>query len=468
MKRTRKFYAVLALLTAVSMLAAGCSSDNTESAEGTSISVNVIGGDNASDDNSAGETPADGTSPAETAPSETLVVTDDNGETMTGVGGNVLTEIVTTAPPVGENELSEEEMLAIMFGSTTGTKLEIPVYDTSTRYGYTTLNDEEKALYNAIVEGARNFRYKICPEDAFTLEEWAKIYGMVYNQEPQLFYLSPKIKVGTIFYITKDVNEINTMQKSIDKTVNALLEEANAKSTTFDKLKVFHDYLVLNSTFLLEGEGYNTTIYNAFGSDAEQGELQCSGYARSMQYLCDKAGITSMVVSGTTNENRSHAWNIVKVDGEWYNLDVTWDDPQLTETTNYKNIRYSYFLIPDSEIHGFTHLDVNKKKLSDGSTITYFAPPACTATAENYFVKSGKVYSDFESADAAIKAEIERVAKDGSRTAHIKLASKDVYDQVFAERKNYNEYAKTFDGVKSLSDLSAENLLIIELAVNYE
>ena len=83
-------------------------------------------------------------------------------------------------------------------------------------------------------------------------------------------------------------------------------------------------------------------------------------------------------------------------------------------------------------------------------------------------MKNGLVYSDFASAEAAIKAEIERAAKDGSRTAQITVASADLYDQIFDARMSYNDYSKTFDGVKGLSDECNKNMLLIEFDVIYQ
>ena len=459
MWKSKKIYSALAFTAALAMLASGCSStenNDTDSGDATSASVNVIGGpDSGSSDGSNG------------APGETVVVTDENGEAVTGAAGNVLTEPVLTEP-IPSDTISEDDILSAI-GATETAAPQLNISRTNTeRYGYSTLTAEEKKLYDDIVAGIEGLRYKICDEDAYSLEEWSKIYGLVYMQEPRLFYMNAKLKVGKLFYLTKDSAAINEMQKSIDAVADKLVSEANGKSTTFEKLKVFHDYLVLNSTFELKDEitNYNATIYNALGSGEAQGNIQCAGYAKAMQYLCDKAGIVSMVVTGETNQGQSHAWNVVDIDGKWYNLDATWDDPILS-TPNYKNIRYNFFLVPDSGIHNITHMHVGQKKLSSGNYITYFTPPACVDNDQNYFVKSGKVYSDFDSADKAIKAEIERAAGDGSRTAQIAVSSKDLYKQIYDAKLDYNTYAKGFSGVKGVNDECNESLLLIEFDVIY-
>ena len=189
MKNTRKKYAVLAVLMAASMLTTGCGGGDSASEE-TSVSINVIG-DGAYNDN--------GASLNQTEPKETVVVTDGEGNAVTGVGGNVITEVAGGTEAPSSETLSEEDILAAM----TGTTAEKPSVNVSqnagVRYAYETLTDKEKELYDMIYQGVTDLRYKICAEDAYTVEEWVKVYGLVYNQEPELFYMGSKIKVGKLF-----------------------------------------------------------------------------------------------------------------------------------------------------------------------------------------------------------------------------------------------------------------------------
>lgn len=78
----------------------------------------------------------------------------------------------------------------------------------------------------------------------------------------------------------------------------------------------------------------------------------CDGYARAYKILMDKAGIPTDYVSGSNrfNSNLSgHAWNLVKLDGTWYHVDVTWDDNNVTLGYNYPD-----GMVPDSDIFPIT------------------------------------------------------------------------------------------------------------------
>ena len=460
--KSRKIYAAAAFAIAVSMLA-GCSSDG-QSAEGSeSISIKVINNGSSADDAVDAEDNS-----STTASTETVIFTDDNGETVTGVNGNPVTVLANTETLPPDQTINEADLLSAMAATSTAPKINIEKTNSTGKYAYSTLTDKEKELYDTIVDGVENLRFKICSDDAYTIEEWTKIYMLVYNQEPHLFYMATRVKVGKLFYTTNDPDQINSMKKSIDTVADKLVSEAAGKSSTFEKLKVFHDYIVLNSTFELKEDGseaYNASIYNALGSGNAQGNIQCAGYAKTIQYLCDKAGIDCMVITGENDKGESHAWNIIDVDGAWYNFDTTWDDPILA-TPNYKNLRYSYFLVPDKWIVN-SHLHVNQKKMSNGSYITFFTPPACTETAQNYFVKNGLVCTDKASADKALRDEIKKAAEAGSRSAHVMVSSKDVYDAIYADRMDYNSYAKEFSGAKGVSDGCIEDMLLLEFDVVY-
>ena len=462
MNTMKKLSAVLAGCMALTVFAAGCGKSTGEEELVPNVITSAEGG------SSEGAPAAEGS----TAPVETEVVTDAEGSAVTGVNGDVLTQPVTQETQVPADTLSQEQLEAIMSSATETKAPEVEhSVASSERYGYSTRDDDEKALYDAIVGAASTMHFRIRGTEDVSLEKWTKILGLVYNQEPQLFSLNSKVKVGRIYFNEADVDKINAMQAEIDSTVNKLLAEADKVSSTYDKLKVFHDYLVLNSSFELKEDisGYNDTIYNAFGhSSSEQGNIQCGGYAKAMQYLCDKAGIECMVITGNRADGSTHAWNKVKVNGEWYNLDTTWDDPLFSEPIH-DYIRYNFFLVPDEWINEKSHLNINTRKIgSTGKTVKYFDPPKATATAENYFVKNGLVYNDFDSADAAMKKALDDAANSGGHVAQIMAGSQEVYDKLLDARSSYKKYVMGgHSNVTNLTSNCSDDMLIIQLDLKY-
>lgn len=332
--------------------------------------------------------------------------------------------------------------------------------DYTTRYGYNQLNDAEKKLYADILEAVKSVRLKVDVDESVTDEMWVKVYGCMYMQEPQLFWLSSKkVSKGKLWYWEVDPELIASMQKEIDAKAANVLAQAEGKSD-YEKLKIFHDYISLNNDFVKE-EGFNQTIYGGFVT----GQIQCEGYAKTMQYLCDLSGIESMVIVGSNESGDSHAWNVVKVDGKWYNLDTTWDDPILTQVDK-TNVRYRYFLVPDEWIHNKSHFNVNKKVT--GTQVTYFNPPACTSDDMNYFKVTNQLYSDKDSADAALREAMKKAASNKMRAAEIRVSSKSVYDAITANLKEYASWIKSENSsVTSVASNCDPNTLVIELDLVY-
>ena len=332
--------------------------------------------------------------------------------------------------------------------------------DHTTRYGYNQLSADEKELYDRILEAVKNVDRRVAVDENLTDEEWIKVYGCMYMEEPELFWLSSKkVSKGKLWYWETDKDLIASMQKEIDAKVAEVLGKAEGKSD-YDKIKVFHDYICLNNNFVKES-GFNQTIYGGF----VLGTIQCEGYAKTMQYLCDLSGIEAVTVVGANEAGDSHAWNVVKVDGEWYNIDSTWDDPILSNVDE-TNIRYRYFLCPDEWLHNKSHFSINEKVT--GTRVKYFDPPACTSDKLNYFNVTNQVYSDFDSADAALKAAMTKAADSRMRAAEIRVSDKSIFDQIKSDLKGYASWIKSEKPeVTSVADNCDPYTLVIELDLVY-
>ncbi len=313
--------------------------------------------------------------------------------------------------------------------------------DYTDRYAYKTLSADEKILYRNIVDAAYNFQTEVIVPDSLLSDDIARVYGMVFNQEPQLFWISRKIPTGygsiNIQY-EYDKNTVASMQKEIDKNVKSILSKANEYTGTIGKLKVFYDWIIKNNTFSKSDNTDTCGIYNGL---TVGGELQCAGYAKSMLYLCDLAGIDCMTIVGTNPEGLSHAWNIVYCDNGWYNLDPTWGDP-VNDIGSADYVRYNYFLVPDEWIKN-DHINVNLLNRGGGRTIKYFDPPACTKTSCNYFKAYNKEYSTLDDAKEGMKKEVAAAVKANKNVAHIRVTDKKIWDSMtsMSYAKELNKYA---------------------------
>ena len=172
------------------------------------------------------------------------------------------------------------------------------------------------------------------------IEKITKITGVKYN-----VYINNGSKTSYLadgFYTKEDVDRA---QAQIEQVKDEIILRTNGKSE-YEKMKIVHDYLVDNVE-------YDTTIlqdniYNIYGTLVTK-KCVCEGYAKTYQYLMNELGIDNVIVIGTgtnsNNETENHAWNYVKLENNWYAIDVTWDDPIIIGGgTLSKKSKYQYFL----------------------------------------------------------------------------------------------------------------------------
>lgn len=125
------------------------------------------------------------------------------------------------------------------------------------------------------------------------------------------------------------------------------------------------------------------TILDLFTEFFVNRKAVCAGYAKATQYLLNLCGIECTYVTSDT-----HAWNLIKLEGEYYHLDTTWGDG--TDTKKEKDqtvaINYDLFCITTEEV----------LKLESHTPDPTFPLPDCTATACNYHRRHGLFFEKYD------------------------------------------------------------------------
>ncbi|WP_127533763.1 transglutaminase domain-containing protein [Paenibacillus kobensis] len=136
-------------------------------------------------------------------------------------------------------------------------------------------------------------------------------------------------------------------------TTQALQSIITAGMNDHEKVKAIHDWVV-------DRVEYDTSLtrYTAYEA-LLTGKTVCQGYALLMHNMLTKAGFVSRIVEGTVSSG-DHAWNLVRLDGQWYHLDATWDDAappaqaenggEAKESAEQTASRYRYYLLSDKQI----------------------------------------------------------------------------------------------------------------------
>ena len=231
--------------------------------------------------------------------------------------------------------------------------------------GDTELKRQYQAAIEALVYENPDIFYLDVTKMYINIEKITKITGTRYNVFINNGNEDSYLEQG--FYSKKDIEEY---EAQIEQVKNKIIKHINDKND-YEKIKIIHDYLI--DTIEYESDLSQHNIYDIYGALVNK-KCVCEGYAKAFQYLMNEIGIENTIVIGTgtnsRNETENHAWNYVKLNSEWYAIDVTWDDPIITGGGKLTNkARYEYFL------RGGNKMNVNHfssgKFTQEGKTFRY-------------------------------------------------------------------------------------------------
>lgn len=156
---------------------------------------------------------------------------------------------------------------------------------------------------------------------------WAKsMMADVINDHPELFYVSTNFNTasssGRITNIypkyAMSKSEIESAKKVFDAGVDKAIAQVDSSMDDLQKALVIHDYICDNSYYKENGD-ISHSAYGFF----KDGKVVCAGYTLAYSYIMNKLGVPCEYV---TSMSMSHAWNTIKINGNWYNVDLTYDN----------------------------------------------------------------------------------------------------------------------------------------------
>ena len=308
---------------------------------------------------------------------EALAFTENLGNITTAASNEKTVEDDIEVPEIVENPISSIEKN----NSNTNTDYSNVQVD---KYFYNQLDEKSRIIYRAFESNKEQMKtgtYQIELGTSFSdilsqsngqekLGEYYQSAIEAYTYDnPEIFYLSPKkmylnietttrggvstynvyINSGNeVNYLTEEFNSKQVVDQAItqiEQMKNQIIQ--NRTGNTYEDVKMVHDYLVDNISY--DSSLSKQNIYNIYGALVNR-ECVCEGYARAFKYLLDELNIPCVMVIGTaTNsqgETENHAWNYVQLNGNWYAVDSTWDDPVVIGGgTASEESRYKYFLV---------------------------------------------------------------------------------------------------------------------------
>ncbi|MBQ9860635.1 MAG: hypothetical protein IJO75_00075 [Clostridia bacterium] len=245
-------------------------------------------------------------------------------------------------------------------------------------------------VYQKIVDAVENCQATVEIGETLTESEMMTAFYHYYADYPQHFWCDGKMRY-TVSQRTDKVVQLKlsytmtgeALQRAradFHKAVLSLLKIAATGNDEYERELLLHDALAKRVTYQ-EGEN----AHNAYGA-LVKGEAVCEGYARAFQYLLYQSGIQCLMAEGTsispfTGLSEGHAWNVARIDGQYYHVDPTWDDTDDANTP----VVYPYFNLTTAQINE------NHTISSENS----YALPKCVATANNFHVKNGTRLTEY-------------------------------------------------------------------------
>lgn len=287
--------------------------------------------------------------------------------------------------PVEAPSKSLEEVIDEVFSNTTENNTNSEVYtETANRFYYSQLDSYGKLIYDKLYENKDKLRTGTYVADfgtafnellheengAETLENsfQLSINALTFDN-PDLFYIDVtkvyllteittkafsktyKVSIGGnngVSYLSDNFSSSDIAKYSIgivEQYKNSIVEACKDLSTV-EKIRYVNNYLIDNTQYDISA---GNNVYNIYGTLVEK-KAVCEGYARTCKYILDDLGIPCIIACGiaknSQNVTESHAWNYVQIDGAWYALDITWNDPIINNGTGRitDEMRYQYFL----------------------------------------------------------------------------------------------------------------------------
>ncbi len=298
-------------------------------------------------------------------------------------------------------------VLAVVLGNlpVSGEQVTAKGFETPEYYGRTVLSgfDNSNALLfvydkiassmddiNNIIEDGTDYKIEIdISEDGYavTPAELKTVIDVYTRDYTGLFWFNKRygysgylnsenteIITKIYMYCYADREETALAKQKYDSAADKLIAGITSEMPEFERELILHDRLADHIAYE-DGD----RVHDAYGA-LINGKAVCEGYTKAFQYLLQKVGIQSFMATGEGNGDL-HAWNIVRIDGKYYNVDLTWDDQK-------SNTFHAYFNLTDERIKEDHIFDT-----------TVYKMPECISTDANYFAVYGGIFNEFSADD---------------------------------------------------------------------
>ena len=326
------------------------------------------------------------------------------------------------------------------------------------RAQYRSLNDLQKSIYIKLDNALYNMQEGFVPLGECEQRDVELAYYALRHDRPEYFWVPNEYKLrsaGNSFELsfadkTSDWVYSEKQRAELEREIKAELTEflktVSNEDTEFQLELTAHDRIcdrVIYDNAALTNPENNAHAWSIVGGIAK-GKAVCEGYSRAFQVMMYMLGMDCSPVTGIMSQ--SHMWNVVKIDGDWYHIDVTSDD---TESGFY----HFFFNVTDEYIKKGRTVDQNvtdasNSDISSGKFNLFL--PNCTATKQNYHVVSSLYIGSADQVESTVVSVICDAVRSGRSFAEFAVSPKMGF--VFGE----GNVAKAFNLERCISAVNAE------------
>lgn len=256
-----------------------------------------------------------------------------------------------------------------------------------------------------------------------TVENFWKAYYAVLADHPEIFWIGTSAQVEESGLTGRVVNyklestvpqeSRPSMREALEAAADECIAQIPQDASDYEKIKAVYEYII------------NTTEYDAQGADTQNiqsvllyRKSVCAGYSKAFQYILNRMGLFCTYITGTIQNGGDHGWNMVRIDGNYYYVDVTWGDPvfagQVEQSGVDEVLNYNYLCCTEEELFK-THVPSGDVEL-----------PSCSSDDYNYYKRNGFYYESFDS-DTLYQALMNSVWN-GESSIVMKFGSQEAYE----------------------------------------
>lgn len=260
-------------------------------------------------------------------------------------------------------------------------------YDSGLYYCYSRLNEKGQEVYRTICDLLAYGEYEIYIK-GISEEEMKIIYHAVLDDHPEFFWLTGGISWTELLFsdtiilypefwdYEKDINECAT---ELETALDEIISQANMYTSLYGKVLFVHDFLTENVKYddetyeLILDDPYTIENYqysSAYGTLVEHKAI-CGGYSTAFQLIMQRLGIQCGIATGD-----DHEWNFLRLEDEYYYMDITWDCPDSDNGETYAK-SYEFFCITEDELLSSHEFDEDQLL------------PECNGKKYDYFIANG-------------------------------------------------------------------------------